>query len=327
KAEAGKAWVKGKAEAGKKWVKGKLSGVDQRTDAEKRAAVHQAVLDSNAVLHQKDITPERVKAQLAPIRSKHRLAALLLHDLGEGKFRVEAKINPEEWTPPTLLQGLQFKEAERLITKAREAEPSITGLVRTLAAAHGGSLQGYEYRIKTRESLTDKLNRDSDPIAPHKVKEVGGALGDVLRYTIQLPIDKYANGHDLVLAALKSAGHKVVEDSSGQPKDKNFWWQDGKIGQPNERAYRGYNVQLRSQNGQVWELQFHTRESLQFKGKGSHHEYEEIRRIEANQKKGLATPEDLARVDELKERLLKMARAIPVPKGVLPASVAELDLT
>ncbi|MFZ1384396.1 MAG: hypothetical protein WAS02_05760, partial [Propionicimonas sp.] len=42
KAEAGKAWVKGKAEAGKKWVKGKLSGVDQRTDAEKRAAVHQA---------------------------------------------------------------------------------------------------------------------------------------------------------------------------------------------------------------------------------------------------------------------------------------------
>jgi hypothetical protein len=325
KAEQGKAWAKDKVEVGKKWAKGKIAGDDMRSDGEKRAAVHQAVLESEALMAQKDITPEGVKEHLPAIRSRHKLVTLALHDVGNKKYRVEAKINPEEWTPPTLLEGLQYKEAERLITKARKAEPAITMLLRNLAEKCRGSMQGYVYVIKTRESLTDKLDRESDPIAPHKVKQVGDTLADVLRYTIQLPIAEYANGHNTVLAALISAGHSIINDDDGNPKDKNFWWQDGKIGTPRERAYRGYNVQLRSPDGQAWELQFHTRESLKFKGKGSHREYEEIRRIEADQKKGLATPEQLARMAELKERVLLMARGIPVPPGVLPATVDDID--
>ena len=147
----------------------------------------------------------------------------------------------------------------------------------------------------------------------------------MLRYTIQLPIETYANGHDVVLQGIKDAGHTIVEDSKGKPKDKNFWWQDGKINTPEERAYRGYNVQLRSKDGQVWELQFHTKESLQFKGKGSHKEYEELRVIEANEAKGIASDAELARKEALKVRLLEMARALPVPKGVLPTTFEDLD--
>ena len=78
----------------------------------------------------------------------HRLVALVLHNVGESQYKVEAKINPAEWTASSALQELAGKEAEKLIAKARKAEPASTALVRVLEAAKAGRTGSKDIRIR-----------------------------------------------------------------------------------------------------------------------------------------------------------------------------------
>jgi hypothetical protein len=79
--------------------KGKDGKPDERTKEEKEADVHKAVVEANKIMEEKDATPASVKAKLPPIQSKYKLTSIELVKENETKYHVEAKINPEEYTP------------------------------------------------------------------------------------------------------------------------------------------------------------------------------------------------------------------------------------
>ncbi len=191
------------------------------------------------------------------------------------------------------------KEVEAILQKAKKEEPEITSLITQLARTHGGRIAGKQYRLKTKESLSEKLQRDLAAIPMKTVKEIGAAISDALRYTLIFPIETYKESHDAVLTALKAAGHNIVVDPlTRELKDKNFW---KKVG-----TYKGYNTQLISSGGQRWELQFHTRGSWEFKERKTHKEYKEMQ--------DPSTSEE--RRSELARYLAKRAKRLKVPPGV-----------
>ncbi len=106
--------------AGKKiWskVKGKKKG-EQRTPEEKAAAVHAARTAAEAALRKPGATPETVRTELTAIKKDHDLNTIDLVSAGSGKYRVDAKINPEESTEPVTLASGDLPDERYLPPKA-----------------------------------------------------------------------------------------------------------------------------------------------------------------------------------------------------------------
>ncbi|MBT8495370.1 MAG: hypothetical protein KJO07_20145, partial [Deltaproteobacteria bacterium] len=182
--------------------------------------------------------------------------------------------------------------ADRLERKARELEPSTTERLEKLAAAAGGAMVGLEHRFKTRSSIVRKIRQrlSTDP----ERKVVAVVINDALRYTMRVedrPVGNYDRTVRSVLSELESAGHRITEV-------KNYW--------PRGDNYSGVNSVLLADNGLEWELQFHTRASLQAQKEGRPY-YEEMRRVD--------TPPARKRV--LFDKLAAPWEEIPIPKGVL----------
>jgi len=69
---------------------------DERTDAQKKADLHQGVTTAQSLLKEKDATATSVRAKLAPIQSKFRLTSLTLVDVGENQYQIVGTVNPDE---------------------------------------------------------------------------------------------------------------------------------------------------------------------------------------------------------------------------------------
>jgi uncharacterized protein DUF4157/HNH/ENDO VII superfamily nuclease len=69
---------------------------DERTDAQKKADLHQGVMVAQGLLKAKDATATSVQAKLPPIQSKFRLTSLTLVDTGGNKYRIDGAVNPDE---------------------------------------------------------------------------------------------------------------------------------------------------------------------------------------------------------------------------------------
>lgn len=143
------------------------------------------------------------------------------------------------------------KQAAELLEKATKAEKRVTPDLENLAQQNGMKMEGLDYRLKTEESLARKL----DDTAPEQI-------GDALRYTmVSKPADLAGNAQK-TLSKLESEGYQVM-------KVKDTF----KPGAP----YKGVNTQIRSPDGQVFELQFHTPQSFDVKQNATHKLYEEFR--------------------------------------------------
>jgi hypothetical protein len=89
-------WIVGMAKKLFSKVFGKDGQPDKRTDAEKKAALHSAVLEGQSALKQKDATPDTVKAKLPSIQAKFKLTSLTLAPAPGGKYQIVGAVNPDE---------------------------------------------------------------------------------------------------------------------------------------------------------------------------------------------------------------------------------------
>ncbi|TWP22482.1 hypothetical protein ETU10_11080 [Apibacter muscae] len=172
-------------------------------------------------------------------------------------------------------------KAEELIDQAKIAEAELTDLLIKLAEENEGKMEGLDFRLKSVESLTRKLQTDG----------LNAEMKDVLRYTTIFENSKLTSRTKTMLDALKQNGYKEVAI-------KNTF-KDGAI-------YKGINTNFETPNGQVFELQFHTPESFNVKQNINHILYEEAR----------LPSTEVARQIELKNIMIENSSKIPNPQGV-----------
>jgi hypothetical protein len=194
-------------------------------------------------------------------------------------------------TTPDSFAAIETRVGE-LMAMAAAVEPAVTPLLQRHAAEVGGELIKLKYRLKTKGSAMRKVRArmaDDPKLAPHEV-----VLDDCLRYTLQVG-DEPA-GHHVevilrVLAALKTEGHEVV-------RLKNYW--------PDDDNYSGVNSILRANNGLLWELQFHTPQSIAAAAT-TRNWYEELRCVDTK----------LERKRELFDKMTSEWNRVPIPTGIL----------
>lgn len=75
-----------------------LDGPDERTIEQKRADVNAATQEAESILSREDITPDVVRKELEPIKSKYRLTSIELMQDGAFAYAVKASINPDSTT-------------------------------------------------------------------------------------------------------------------------------------------------------------------------------------------------------------------------------------
>jgi hypothetical protein len=203
-------------------------------------------------------------------------------------------------------QTIAQKEAVKLIKQANDTEPKIMNDLKDVSKQMNGEMIGLEYRFKSEESLTRKINDRSNRVeralikqgkTPAEAKEIAlketvSGINDALRYTMSFPKEKYYSSYAKTIETLKKQRYKVEAVA-------DFW---SKAGTRFDTGYRGINTTLISPNGQKFELQFHTPESFKLK-MDTHSLYEEAR-IPTTSK---------ARKDEIRKVQIEMAGKIPVP--------------
>ncbi|WP_042876361.1 hypothetical protein [Cupriavidus necator] len=185
-------------------------------------------------------------------------------------------------------------KANALLAKAEAAEPAMTKSIQTTTDAMGGQMEGLKDRLKRPGSLVEKVAKDVTRKGL-SVEAAGDNIADTVRYTSTFPPEKLADGTVAVLKKFADEGYQIVEL-------KNTW--------PDAmKSYKGINVQLRSPTGQLMEVQFHTPESLWAKGPGTHHLFEEMRKL---------TPADRSNPAWalLDDEQMRIAKSLRVPDNI-----------
>ena len=188
--------------------------------------------------------------------------------------------------------------AKNLRDKVAKIEPSLTKTVTDIADGLGAKMEGLENRLKTEKSLARKIEKDSKDFDGDASK-AANKISDVVRYTMVIDSNNYAEGVTTALDGLREAGYQA-----GTGRVKNFW-QKGD-------DYQGINAKIKHPDGFEFEMQFHSPESLAMKQK-TWSLYEE-RRASSDPKTQY----------KLYERTVRMISKVAVPAGVL--AVGELAM-
>ena len=158
--------------------------------------------------------------------------------------------------------------AKELLTKRKSEEPGITNLVVESVTNKGGEMEGFDFRLKGEESLARKIATDS---AKNKItiEHAAKDITDVNRYTGIFSKESLINNAQLVDKNIQASGFTLI-------KVKNTFGQPG--------AYQGLHYIYQHPDGRIFELQFHTPESIKIKNQ-AHKLYETSRVIEDKQLK------------------------------------------
>ena len=177
--------------------------------------------------------------------------------------------------------------AAQRVSNAKAQEPKITALVSECAKAADGEMVGLKYAVKSEDSLTRKITteiKDKGITA----EEAAASMKDVNRYTMQLKENNFVSGYNGTMKALQDNGYELVRVKNSLARE--------------DAEYRGINCNIKSPDGSIWELQFHTAKSLEIK-EVNHKLYEE-QRLDTTPK---------ARKKELGEEMIRNAKSIPTP--------------
>lgn len=167
--------------------------------------------------------------------------------VGEGDRRLSPEQNAEAAKCATDLRD----EAIRLIGPAMD---------RVAAADPDRRLAGREHMLKGEDRLKEKV-ADELRAPGIKVRQALDKVADGVRFTLEYPSERYAEGVLADVDRIKAEGFQLT-------KLKNLWHAD---------QYKGVNSQWRApETGSRCEIQFHTPESLDAK-ELTHQAYERIR--------------------------------------------------
>jgi hypothetical protein len=143
--------------------------------------------------------------------------------------------------------------------KAAEHEPEVTDVLVSTAEKYGGQMEGLEDRLKAGPSLVRKI-RDkaiTKNMTPEQYSST--KLGDSLRYTMIEPPDNFTQAASAALADFQRRGFTIAEIKNSWPVP--------------DTDYKGLNTTLRTPDGLLFEVQFHTPESLAAKSQ-QHKDFE-----------------------------------------------------
>lgn len=194
----------------------------------------------------------------------------------------------EKTTKENLLNAQ--KQAEKLISIAKEKDIVITKDLQNIIDKTNGRLAGLDYRIKSTDSLVRKLI-DKSEAKSISVDEYASKITDILRYTNVSTTKNFTGDYYSIIDNLIKKSYNIVEVTNT-------------LGDINA-SYRGINCLVSDKDGYIFELQFHTEESLNIK-EVNHKLYEEVRLKTTNK----------ARQLELYEEMQKKSTEIPMPPDI-----------
>jgi hypothetical protein len=182
---------------------------------------------------------------------------------------------------PANVVGKAIRIIAQPLVEARKNEPEITRNVNEIAALSGGKKERETFAVKSLKSASEKTIKDTverfhDKSAIH-MERVAKNIHDLVRYTITWPEDKIAQGAQQAIDAFRARGFMpyVV---NGEPALKNYFHAEP------GNSYRGINCNfVDPNNGQIFEVQFHTPASLDMAEK-MHDEYDRVRKLDTKSK-------------------------------------------
>jgi hypothetical protein len=148
--------------------------------------------------------------------------------------------------------------------RMREAEPRISAHVRATEQEnrYGGWLEGFRFRIKGEDRFKEKVAEALATIGPDAgPEELLAQVPDAIRYTFCLRSETYTQGYYNIKTQLEGLGYQMYQS-------RNSW---------DDAEYKGINTRWVTQDGQRFEVQFHTPESFDAKQYVTHDAYERIR--------------------------------------------------
>jgi hypothetical protein len=179
--------------------------------------------------------------------------------------------------------------ASDLLGHLTEIEPDITSTLTGMADKYGGRMEGLDFRLKAQDSLTRKI-RDKSLVSGKPMPVVRDKIGDALRYTMILDEDHYAEGTAAALRDFEAQGMTIIDQDNS--------WHPGNV-------YQGVNSVVRTPDGFMFELQFHTQPSFDTK-MSTHTDYELARDPKATLAERLAAW----------DRMSQLQGKVPVPPNV-----------
>lgn len=145
---------------------------------------------------------------------------------------------------PNVFLKYQITDASNyILTKAYNLEKEIT--YDLFECLNNGYFVNLEKRIKGRNRIETKIyNR----FIKYKrdIFLIANEIDDILRYTIIYDYETYTSNVNEYLIRLEELGYQIF-------RLKNRW---------NEAFYKGINVKIKSPNGFIFEIQFHTEDNL-----------------------------------------------------------------
>ena len=170
-------------------------------------------------------------------------------------------------------------------------EKTVTPAMRRIEAEDPDRhLAGLEHRLKGDDRLTEKIESDMRKWGV-TAEQAFSNIKDAIRYTLEYPENRYTDGVLADCQRIEDAGFELAER-------RNSW--DGD-------QYKGINSRWRvPENGQLFEVQFHTRASFEAKQQ-THAAYERLRTL----------PEDHEDVHSLRDYQREITAKVPVPLSAL----------
>ncbi|MEC5079332.1 XopAD/skwp family type III secretion system effector [Xanthomonas oryzae pv. oryzicola] len=193
--------------------------------------------------------PEQTKLLLQRMPS---MAAGVMEDALEALQQagwIDRSQPPAERLRAVQPQDIALK-AQTLLGRARQMEPQVTDMLQNIAARHGGQLAGTQHQLKSYSSLQEKL-KQRVALKKQSLEEAAASVNDALRYSVVLEPQGFTAGLRAVLAALDDQGHarvKLTNQFTEYPP-----------------SFKAINLTLRSPEGALWEIQFHTPETFALK--------------------------------------------------------------
>jgi hypothetical protein len=151
--------------------------------------------------------------------------------------------------------------------RVREIEESnVTPAMRSIESEDPTRhLVGLEHRLKGKDRIEEKVSHDMQKRGD-TAEEAFAAIKDTIRYTFCYPDDTYSRGVRADCGRLKEAGFDLADF-------RNSW---------KHEEYKGINSRWRvPENGQLFEVQFHTQASFEAK-QNTHAAYERLRTLPTN---------------------------------------------
>ena len=201
---------------------------------------------------------------------------------------VKASSNAQEVPSEPIKEDLSLS-VDKLVEKSQKIEPTITADISNIATKSGGKLVGLENRLKSPYSIKRKIEAEvadgfSRSLSLNKIR-------DAIRYTTVFKENDFVTRYKAMQHLLATEGYKTIVV-------KNTW--------KNDSAYKGVNTFIQNEDGDVFEMQYHTQQSFDVKNGLLHKLYEKFRDPKTS----------IHEKEKLLLEMRKLSSKIKIPEGV-----------